>query len=356
MVVTKAEPASEPKPKAAEKVEARLEPKAEAKPGPRFAVASAVSVPAHFSPSAAPAEPARSESIPAPTLTHAGVIVGSTEPIHPVLVKTLTVRAGMKTASLVPLQVASPAAEAHPAPAAAPAAAAAPAKPEALAPSSPVRTVKPDSAAPAPAAMTIKSEPTAPPATPVAVAKSEPAPASPAATPKAEPAPSGPAAVRGEPPASAAVANPEPAAATKTEAAAIAPTTAANPELSTPPVAAAAPTPVVAAAKVAPPLPAARPASPTPAAKTAAAATKHGPGWMIQVGAYPAEQAARQRLSSVQSKASKILTGAEAFTETVDKGGTTYYRARFAGLDKDKAEAACKYLKKNDVDCVTIKN
>ena len=26
------------------------------------------------------------------------------------------------------------------------------------------------------------------------------------------------------------------------------------------------------------------------------------------------------------------------------------------GLDKDQAEAACKYLKRNDVDCVAIKN
>jgi len=79
-------------------------------------------------------------------------------------------------------------------------------------------------------------------------------------------------------------------------------------------------------------------------------------GWMIQVGAYPAEQDAKQRLSTVQSKASKMLTGADPFTVSVDKGGTTLYRARFAGLDKDKAEAACKYLKRNDVDCVTIKN
>ena len=77
---------------------------------------------------------------------------------------------------------------------------------------------------------------------------------------------------------------------------------------------------------------------------------------MIQVGAFAAEQEARQRLSAVQIKASKILDGADPFTETVDKGGTTLYRARFAGLDKDKAEAACKYLKRNDVDCVTIRN
>jgi D-alanyl-D-alanine carboxypeptidase len=94
------------------------------------------------------------------------------------------------------------------------------------------------------------------------------------------------------------------------------------------------------------------------AAKPAAPAAKpqHRSGWMIQVGAYPAEHAAKERLSSVQSKASKMLTGAEAFTEPVEKSGTTFYRARFAGLDKDKAEAACKYLKKNDVECVTVKN
>jgi D-alanyl-D-alanine carboxypeptidase len=93
---------------------------------------------------------------------------------------------------------------------------------------------------------------------------------------------------------------------------------------------------------------------PPPAATPAKAQIRSG--WMIQVGAFQAEQEAKQRLSSVQSKASKVLNGADPFTETVDKGGTTFYRARFAGLDKDKAEAACKYLKRNDVDCVTIKN
>jgi D-alanyl-D-alanine carboxypeptidase len=103
-------------------------------------------------------------------------------------------------------------------------------------------------------------------------------------------------------------------------------------------------------------------AAPAPAAASAtpAQAAKPQPqvrsGWMIQVGAYQAEQEAKQRLTAVQSKAAKVLSGADPFTETVDKGGTTYYRARFAGLDKDKAEAACKYLKRNDVECVAIKN
>jgi D-alanyl-D-alanine carboxypeptidase len=89
----------------------------------------------------------------------------------------------------------------------------------------------------------------------------------------------------------------------------------------------------------------------SPVAKRAARS-----GWMIQVGAYPAEHEAQHRLSMVQNKASKMLGGADPFTETVEKGGTTYYRARFAGLDKEKAEAACRFLKRNDVDCVAIKN
>jgi D-alanyl-D-alanine carboxypeptidase len=99
-----------------------------------------------------------------------------------------------------------------------------------------------------------------------------------------------------------------------------------------------------------------RSAAMEPAPVAAATKAQIRTGWMIQVGAFQAEQEAKQRLTSVQSKASKVLNGADPFTETVDKGGTTFYRARFAGLDKDKAEAACKYLKRNDVDCVTIKN
>jgi D-alanyl-D-alanine carboxypeptidase len=112
-----------------------------------------------------------------------------------------------------------------------------------------------------------------------------------------------------------------------------------------------------AAASAAAPARVAAAAEPAPApARAPAAKPQPRSGWMIQVGAYPGEQEAKKRLSAVQGKAAKMLTRAEAFTETVEKGGTTLYRARFAGLDKDSAEAACKYLKRNDVECVTIKN
>ena len=61
-------------------------------------------------------------------------------------------------------------------------------------------------------------------------------------------------------------------------------------------------------------------------------------------------------VSLAKSKAAKLLAAADAFIESVTKGDATLYRARFAGLDKDRAEAACKFLKRNDVDCVTIRN
>ena len=345
MPVAKAEP--KPEPKVGEKIEAKAEPKAEAKTEHRYAVASAISMPARLNPAAAPTE--RSEPPAAATPTQARWVVGSTEPIQPVLVKTLTVRAATKTPSLIPLQVAAGATEPQPAQARASAAVVlAKAEVAVAPPPAPAAVAKPETSTPVPPPVAAKPEPPVaakpePPA-PAIIAKSEPTSPAPAAAAKAEPSPSNVTATKPESPAPVQKAS-APADATNPDAA-----PAAAPATSKPPSSPVA-IPV--------PRPAAAPANPpAPAAKTAAAAAKpqHRPGWMIQVGAYPAEQAAKERLSAVQSKASKILTGAEAFTETVDKGGTTLYRARFAGLDKDAAEAACKYLKKNDVECVTIKN
>jgi D-alanyl-D-alanine carboxypeptidase len=79
-------------------------------------------------------------------------------------------------------------------------------------------------------------------------------------------------------------------------------------------------------------------------------------GWIIQVGAFPDEHEARERLNSAQVRAKTLLGHADPFTETVSKGDKVLYRARFAGLDKDEAEAACRFLKRNDIACMTVKN
>ncbi|MGP0095036.1 MAG: D-alanyl-D-alanine carboxypeptidase [Xanthobacteraceae bacterium] len=81
----------------------------------------------------------------------------------------------------------------------------------------------------------------------------------------------------------------------------------------------------------------------------------HG-GWMIQVGAFDAEAEAKDRLNSVQDLAKDLLGAADPFTEKVQKGDRAIYRARFAGLDQEHAEAVCKHLKHNDIACMTLKN
>lgn len=79
-------------------------------------------------------------------------------------------------------------------------------------------------------------------------------------------------------------------------------------------------------------------------------------GWMIQIGAFPDENEARERLQAAQSLARTILANADAFTERVVKGQETLFRARFAGLDENGAEAACRYFKRNKIACFAVKN
>jgi D-alanyl-D-alanine carboxypeptidase len=78
-------------------------------------------------------------------------------------------------------------------------------------------------------------------------------------------------------------------------------------------------------------------------------------GWMIQVGAFPEEKEAKQRLIAAQGKARDQLGQANPFTERISKGNKSLYRARFAGLDKDQAENACKHLKRSEIPCMLLK-
>ena len=79
-------------------------------------------------------------------------------------------------------------------------------------------------------------------------------------------------------------------------------------------------------------------------------------GWVIQIGAFGGEDEARAHLTEAQAKLHELLGGADPFTERVQKGDTTFFRARFAGFDKATAEAACRQLKRSDFDCMAIKD
>jgi len=89
------------------------------------------------------------------------------------------------------------------------------------------------------------------------------------------------------------------------------------------------------------------------AGKPAAART----GWIIQVGALESENEARERIAAARDQAHGLLSKADPFTETVvAKGDKKLYRARFAGLDRDQAEAVCRTLKRSDISCITVRN
>jgi D-alanyl-D-alanine carboxypeptidase len=79
-------------------------------------------------------------------------------------------------------------------------------------------------------------------------------------------------------------------------------------------------------------------------------------GWMIQIGATDEPGKAQELLSRAKSHSYRALGRARAFTEKVQKGHETLWRARFAGLEEDSAEAACRALKRAGFSCFATKN
>ena len=79
-------------------------------------------------------------------------------------------------------------------------------------------------------------------------------------------------------------------------------------------------------------------------------------GWMIQIGATPDIDKATELLARATSEDPKTLARAHAFTEKIQKGSETLYRARFAGLEADIAERVCKTLKRSGFSCFATRN
>ncbi len=91
-------------------------------------------------------------------------------------------------------------------------------------------------------------------------------------------------------------------------------------------------------------------------AKAIAAKDSVRDGVLIQIGATDDQDKANELLARARSQGRSALASARPFTEKVQKGGETLWRARFAGLDADGAEAACKTLKKSGFGCFTTRN
>jgi D-alanyl-D-alanine carboxypeptidase len=335
---------------------------------PASAPAAASSVPAAASSGpAAPAEPPIATPAKAlhkaPAAKTGGMMLAEAQP--PVLIAAApplatpspapVASAPASEASIVAALTTRPAPAAAKSPAPAPVAAAPAPTPVTAAPAASTVIVAAAPAAAAPAVAPV-------PPTPVAAAPAATtiiATAIPAAAPVASPISAAPAAttiIAAATPAPQPLAEP-----TSTKPAVVAGLTQTAPaEATAEPVAAAAVT------NAAPSFPAVQAYKPTPKPSAAAAEASTSEtkplrgmraGWVIQVGAFDAEHDAQQRLTKAQAKIGHVLDRADPFTEPVLKGEKTLYRARFAGFQqKDEAEAVCKQLKRNDIDCMTIKN
>ncbi|TQF27800.1 peptidase M15 [Bradyrhizobium sp. UNPF46] len=110
-------------------------------------------------------------------------------------------------------------------------------------------------------------------------------------------------------------------------------------------------------APVAPKLASADPApQPIQMSATAKPVVTHS-GWIVQVGALESENEAQQRIDAARSSARGLLSKADPFTEPVlAKDNRKLYRARFAGLERDQAEAVCRALKRAEISCITVRN
>ena len=258
-------------------------------------------------------------------------VVGSNDPIRPVLVKTISFRtAPVQTASLVPMPALVPLAPPaqHPA---------LPQLSAARLSAAPLSAGQPAAAAPAapshatasPAAHPLTEVASAAPTADVNVPARQAAPAATLAAPKPQAIPTStvivPPAAAEAPPAKFVESRPEQMQPAQIE-----------------------PTPAETTADVSAP-------EQTASAISAEPIHAHS-GWMIQIGAFDDEDEAKQHLSDAQVKARVALAAKDPFTEKVQKGDKALYRARFAGFDKTTAEAACRTLKRSDFACMALKD
>ncbi len=74
-------------------------------------------------------------------------------------------------------------------------------------------------------------------------------------------------------------------------------------------------------------------------------------GWVIQIGALDDPAKANALLNRARERSRAVLGSAKPYTEKIQKGEDTFYRARFAGLDSNSAASACRSLKRSGFSC-----
>jgi D-alanyl-D-alanine carboxypeptidase len=79
-------------------------------------------------------------------------------------------------------------------------------------------------------------------------------------------------------------------------------------------------------------------------------------GWKIQIAATDDADKANDMLSRARAENHASLALAKPFTEKVQRGDATLYRARFAVLDETTAETACRSLKRTGFSCFATRD
>lgn len=110
--------------------------------------------------------------------------------------------------------------------------------------------------------------------------------------------------------------------------------------------------PVRTASTTAAPVTAAVQAEPEP---QPAAGSRLPSGWVVQVASMPSDAEARAFLDATKDRVGTLLAQATGFTETFEKGGVTYHRARYGGFaSKDAAWDTCNALKRKGISCYAV--
>jgi D-alanyl-D-alanine carboxypeptidase len=76
--------------------------------------------------------------------------------------------------------------------------------------------------------------------------------------------------------------------------------------------------------------------------------------YAVQIGAYGSIDDAQRALSNVQDRAGRLLAGVSSVTNPAMKNGHQIFRARFTGLDADRATSTCNALRRKSVDCFVM--
>jgi D-alanyl-D-alanine carboxypeptidase len=96
--------------------------------------------------------------------------------------------------------------------------------------------------------------------------------------------------------------------------------------------------------------------APAPVVRPAGVGLRNTGGpFQVQIGAYASEAEAMRRLVETAGRTGSLLAGHPPRALPVRKGETQLYRARYAGFEEPAAQAACRALKAQQVDCLVVR-